>query len=310
MPVPSGPEPRLGRPRLTITRTLPGARLRARPHKRTSAMHSSRTLTGAAAAAALAIAFTATADDWTGVWRGSWENGHTTELTVVRIDDQGRALGAYCHVTDKGRTSYVDYHPEAAVLAQLDNTATGVLRVQRSDRHWRFRLDGDVVNMQFQFQDREPRTIELAKVEAQTCAARVHQLTAPPGATTGPTVADLVPEEPDHWAIGTWTTTYNGLTIELAVLDVVDRYARGIYCNLRDGPTLGFHDLHPDHGLRAKVSRKKLSFKIRDIRFTFQRTKDDDILERTRRQGGKTKRHDVHRTDEPACANRVTPPTT
>ena len=37
------------------------------------------------------------ADDFRGIWRGTWPDGQTTELTVVRIDDDGNAHGAYCH---------------------------------------------------------------------------------------------------------------------------------------------------------------------------------------------------------------------
>ena len=183
-----------------------------------------------------------------------------------------------------------------------------MLRIERSDRRRTFRLDkeAEVANLRFQFQDREPRTIDLAKVEEQTCAARVHQLTPSPGASPGPSVADNIPDEPAHWAIGAWTVTYRGLTVELAVHDVADRFARGIYCNVREGPTLGFHGLDPEHGLRAKVSRNKVQFKSRDIQFSFKRSRDADVLKRTRRQGGKTQRHDVHRTGEPICANRVT----
>ena len=182
-----------------------------------------------------------------------------------------------------------------------------MLRIEHPQRRWTFRLDADVVNLRFQYEQREPREIDLARVEEQTCAARMHQLTPPEGATTAPSVAALVPDEPEHWAVGVWTVTYKGLTIELAVLDVVDGYARGIYCKLREGPTLTFHDLDPEHGLRAKASRKKLGFRIRDIQFSFKRTKDDNILKRTRRHKGKTQKHDVHRTDEPTCASRVSP---
>lgn len=259
----------------------------------------------AAAALALAVSSAGTAaDDFQGIWRATWPDGHTTELTIVDIDDHGRALGAYCHRTNQGRTSYVDLHPEDAILALLDDD---VLLIEREKRRWSFQREGRILRMAFRFGDREPRGIDLKPADEQTCAARVHQITPPPGAKTGPTVADLMPDEPEHWAVGTWTVTYNGLTVELAVLDIVDGYARGIYCNLRDGPTLGFHDLDPDHGLRAKVSRTKLKLRIRDIEFSFKRTKDADILERTRRHRGKTQRHDVHRTDEPACASQVAP---
>ena len=83
----------------------------------------------ALAAATLALSGTSTAAaDWQGVWRATWPNGHQTELTIVRIDD-GKAHGAYCHLTNHGRTSYIDLHPDA-VLAKLDNTAANVLRIQ------------------------------------------------------------------------------------------------------------------------------------------------------------------------------------
>ena len=81
--------------------------------------------TGALAAATLALAVSSAAtaaDDFQGIWRVTWENGDETELTIVGIDDQGRAVGAYCHQTNQGRTSYVDLHPDA-ILAHLDNTA-------------------------------------------------------------------------------------------------------------------------------------------------------------------------------------------
>ena len=265
--------------------------------------------TGATAAAIVALTLSGAAtaaDDFRGVWRATWPNGDQSEITIVEIDDRGRALGGSCFQTTKGRFSYIDLHPDDAILAQLDTA--DVLRIERPPRLWTFRHDAgaDVVKMRFQYGTRDPHKVDLARVEEQTCATRVRQLTPPPGAATAPSIADLVPGDPDHWAVGTWTVTYRGLTVDLAVLDVVDRYARGIYCNLREGPTLGFHDLGPD-GIRAKVSRKKLDFKIGDVRFSFKRTKDDDILRRTRRQKGNTQKHDMHRTDEPACASLVTP---
>ena len=268
-------------------------------------MHS-RTLAGAAAAAALAVSSAATAtDDFHGIWRGIWDNGTETELTVVDIDDQGRALGAYCHLTGQGRTTYFDLHPEDAIRAQVDD---GLLRIKHHRRyqHWSFRPEDGIVRMAVRSGDRQPREIDLERVEEQTCAARVHQLTPPPGATTGPSVADLIPDEPKHWAVGAWTASDRKLTVELTVLDVVDGYAQGTYCNLRPGPTFGFYDVGPN-AVRAKVSRTKLKFRIRDIQFSFKRDKDPDILKRTRRQKGKTQRHDVHRTTEPACASRLTP---
>ena len=90
----------------------------------------------------------------------------------MRIDDDGNAHGAYCHLTNDGRTSYIDLHPDA------------VLRIERPSRRWTFRLDtgADVVAMRFQFGDRPANEINLARVEEQTCAARIHQLTPPEGA--------------------------------------------------------------------------------------------------------------------------------
>ena len=264
--------------------------------------------TGAMAASIVALTLSSAAtaaDDLRGVWRATWPNGDQSEVTIVDIDDQGRARGGSCFQTTKGRFSYIDLHPDA-ILAQLDTA--DVLRIERPSRLWTFRhdADADVVKMRFQYQKREPHTIDLARVAEQTCTTRVRQLTPPPGATTAPSIVDLIPDDPEHWAVGTWTVTYEGLTVDLAVLDVVDRYALGVYCNLREGPTLGFHDLGPD-GIRAKVSRKKLDFKIGNVRFSFKRTKDDDILRRTRRQSGSKQTHDMHRTDEPACASLVTP---
>ena len=263
----------------------------------------------AALAAALALPGTATsAADWPGVWRATWPNGHQTELTIVQIDHNGNAHGAYCHLTNHGRTSYIDLHPDA-VLAELDNTADDVLRIKRPSRRWTFRLDAgaDVVNMRFQFGDRPANEINLARVKAQTCAARIQQLTPLEGVAAAPAVAALVPDEPEHWAVGVWTVTGDDLSVDLAVLDVADGKARGLYCNLRDGITLGFHDLDPEHGIRAKVTRTKLSFKIRDTRFSFKRTNNPDVLKGTRRGGGRTQKHSVVRTDEPACASRVSP---
>ena len=97
------------------------------------------------------------------------------------------------------------------------------------------------------------------------------------------------------------------LSVDLAVLDVEDGYARGLYCNVRDGTTLGVHDLDPEHGIRAKATRTKLTFKIGDTRFSFKRTKNADILRGTRRGGGRTQKHEVVRTDDPTCASRVSP---
>ena len=139
----------------------------------------STTRIAALAAATLALPGTATAAaDWPGVWRATWPNDHKTELTIVRIDDDGNAHGAYCHLTPQGRTSYIDLHPEA-VRAELDNTDDDVLRIERARRRWEFRLGDSVVNMQFQFGDREPRELDLVRVAEQTCAARIQQRTPP-----------------------------------------------------------------------------------------------------------------------------------
>ena len=148
---------------------------------------------------------------------------------------------------------------------------------------------------------------DRTRVKAQTCAARIQQLTPPEGGAATPAVAALVPDEPEHWAVGVWTVTRDDLSVDLAVLDLADGQARGLYCTVRDGTTLEFHDLDPEHGIRAKVTRTKLSFKIRNTRLSFKRTKSPDVLKGTRRSGGRTQKHKVIRTDEPTCASRISP---
>ena len=45
----------------------------------------------AAATIALASASATAADDFRGTFRSSWPDGQTTELTVIRLDDDGNA---------------------------------------------------------------------------------------------------------------------------------------------------------------------------------------------------------------------------
>ena len=65
------------------------------------------------------------------------------------------------------------------------------------------------------------------------------------------------------------------------------------------------HDVHPDKGLNARVTRNKVSFRINKIQFVFKRT-GDDTVEATRRHKGKKTTVEGQRTDEPACASRIT----
>ena len=241
-----------------------------------------RTHTGALAAATLALAVSSAAtaaDDFRGIWRNTWPNGNTTELTIVDIDDQGRAIGTYCHLTDRNhhRRFFFDMHPDA-ITARVED---GVLRIEHAKAHWAFRVDPANPNiMRMAFRLKKTVEIDLDRVETQSCAARLVQLTPPANATTPQSVADRMLDDPDQWAVGSWVgTRHTGLIIELNVLDVVDGHARGIYCNERPGPSFAARDLHPE-GINARVTRNKLSFRIRDIQFSFKRT-DDDTLGRT-----------------------------
>ena len=208
---------------------------------------------GVLAAATLALASTSAtaADDFRGTFRGAWPDGQTTEITVVRIDDDGNAYGAYCHRSSrKVRHFLFDLHPNDGVTASLED---GALRFELGDAHWAFRVDPadpDVVRMAF----RRTKTNELPleRVAEQTCASRLVQLTPPADAPRRPTVADTMPDDPDHWAIGSWTVTRpTGLAVELSLFDVENGRGHGIYCNLRDGPTYTVLDVHPDNGLNA-----------------------------------------------------------
>ena len=155
------------------------------------------------------------------------------------------------------------------------------------------------------FRRQKTRELEMARVEEQTCASRLVQLNPPADAPRRPTIAETMPDEPEHWAVGSWTATRpTGLAIELSLFDVKGGRGYGIYCNVREGPTYVVHDVHPD-ALNAKVTRNKVSFRIRDIRFAFKRT-GEDTVEATRRHKGKKTTVEGHRTDEPACASRIT----
>ena len=272
---------------------------------------------GALAAATLALAASTAAtaaDDFRGIWRGTWDNGDTTELTVVDVVG-GHAFGTYCTQSRRNahRHFFFDLHPEEAVAARLEDD---VLRFKlgegKHEVHWVFRVDRanpDVVRLAYRY--REARELDLERADAQICAARIAQLTPPAGAATPRTVADLTPDSPGHWAVGSWIGKRpNGLIIELSVLDVLDGRARGVYCNERDGPTFAALDLEPD-GLDARVTRKKLSFRIHrrgsDIQFAFKRTGDPDVLASSRRHRGKKRAVEMHRTREPTCATRIAP---
>lgn len=268
------------------------------------------TYSGALAVATLALAVASPSiatDHLAGIWRATWPNGHATEVTIVDIDAQRRAIGSLCHQTPQGRYSYIDLHPDA-ILARYDQDGDTV-QINRPPRSWNFR-PGDNPNaltMSFRYAPHDPRVIDLARIDEQICAAQVHQLAPPPGATTGLSVTDTVPEDPGHWAIGVWRLTEDDKTVELAVTAVEDGHARGVYCNVEAGPTLGFHYLDPETGTSAKTSRKRVRFKIGDATVTFKRTKDADVIERTERRKGKTVKHNAGRTDESICVARLAP---
>ena len=263
---------------------------------------------GAVAAATLALGVSSAAlaaDDFRGTWRGTWPDGQTTEITVVRIDDDGRAYGAYCHRSSRATRHFLlDLHPTDGITASLEDEA---LRFENEGGKWAFRVDPadpDVVHMAFRRQ--KTRELDMARVEEQTCASRLVQLNPPADAPRRPTIAETMPDEPEHWAVGAWTVTGpTGRQVELTLFDVVNRRGHGLYCALRDGPSYNVFDVHPD-GLDVKVTRNKLSFQIRKVRFTFKRTDDPDVLEATRRHKGKKTTAEGHRTHEPACASRIT----
>ena len=262
---------------------------------------------GALAAAVLALALTnaAAADDFRGTWRGTWPNGQTTELTVVRLDDEGHAYGAYCHRSSRGTRHFLlDLHATKGVTASLDDEA---LRFENGGGNWAFRVDPadpDVVRMAF----RRTKTneLDLKRSDEQTCASRLRQLNPPADAPRRPTVAELIPDDPDHWAIGAWTATRPaGLPIELALFDVDHNKGYGIYCNVREGPAYIVHDINPD-ALNAKVTRRQVSFRIGDVRFAFERTDDPDTVDAIRRDNRGKKTVQGHRADEAAvCTSKI-----
>ena len=258
-------------------------------------------------ASALALSLSSAAlagDDFRGTWRGTWPDGQTTELTVVRIDDDGRAYGAYCHRSSRATQHFLlDLHPTEGIGSSRDDDT---LRFAFEGGTWAFRVDRadpDVIAMAFR--RTQTRELDMARVDEQTCASRLVQLTPPPGAPVRPTVAEALPDEPRHWAIGAWTVTGPaGRQAELTLFDMVNRRGHGLYCVLRDGPSYNVFDVHPD-GLNVKVTRNKLSFQIRKVRFAFKRTDDPDVLEATRRHKGKKTTAEAHRANEPACASRI-----
>lgn len=266
-----------------------------------------RTHTGALAAAlTLGLSGAATADEFQGTFRGDWPDGQTTELTVVRIDADGNAHGAYCHrSTRKVRHFLFDLHPTDGVAARLD---AGALRFELGTGKWAFRLDpADADIVHFAFRRDKTRELELQRAEEQTCASRLIQLNPPADAPTRPNVAETIPDDPDHWAIGSWAATLpGGMTIELSLFDVKRGRGHGIYCTLQDGPTYTVVDVHPD-GLDAKVTRNKIKFRLDGSRYEFGRTDDPDTLDAVRRRSGEKRTIEMTRAAEPACASRVVP---
>ena len=263
-----------------------------------------RLATGAAAVLALTFTSATAADDFRGTWRGTWPDGQTTEITVVRIDDDGNAYGAYCHRSSRGTRHFLlDLHPTEGVTANLDEEA---LRFEIGGGKWAFRVDPaypDVVRMAF----RRTKTneLDLDRAEEQTCASRLRQLTPPADAPLRPTVAETIPDDPEHWAIGAWTATRpSGLVVEFSLFDVKGGRGHGIYCNVREGPAYIFHDINPD-ALNTKVTRRKASFRIGDVRFEFRRTDDPDTVNAMRRDNRGKKTVEGHRADEPVCTSKV-----
>ena len=261
------------------------------------------------AAAALALGTVAaraeTEHALVGTWSATWPGGVLTELTLTGVTEAGDAHGAYCN---RGRNFFVfsDLHPTEGIPARVED---GVLRFQLGNNtKLRFRPDADDSDFLELTHRRggKKRTLHFERSDAQRCLDRVAPLAAAAGTAPATTVATAPREGTPAWLLGTWTGTWpNGLTVELTVTRIdKQRYAQGIYCNLREGPITFVYDLHPERAVKARTSRNGVKFRINKIQFAFKKTADD-AMRITRRQGGKKTTLDVVRTDEPACANRV-----
>jgi len=275
-------------------------------------MHINPTNRRAALVAAAALALgSATARAETehaliGTWSATWPSGVLTELTLTGVTDAGDAYGAYCN---RGRNFFVftDLHPTEGIPARVKD---GVLRFQLGkNTKLGFRPDADDSDFLELTHRRggKERTLHFERSDAERCLDRVAPLAAAGGTAPAATVATAPREGKPGWLLGTWTGTWpNGLTVELTVTRIDEkRNARGIYCNLREGPITFVYDLHPETAVKARTSRNGVKFRINKIQFAFKKTADD-AMRITRRQSGKKTTLDVVRTDEPACANRVT----
>ena len=261
----------------------------------------------AAAAAALALAWTSAsaADDFRGTFRGTWPDGQTTEITVVRIDDNGDVYGAYCHRSSRHVRHFLfDLHPTDGISARLEDDA---LRFTIGTGDWAFRRTADPNVVRLAFRRTKTRELDLERADEQTCASRLRQVNPPTDAPPDPSVAEKIPDDPDHWAVGAWAASLPaGFTVELTLFDVKKNRGHGIYCTVGDGPTYTVVDVHPD-GLDAKLTRNKIKFRLDDNRYEFKRTREDDTLDGVRRHKGSKRTIELTRTSEPACAGRVVP---
>lgn len=137
------------------------------------------------------------ANDFRGTFRGTWPDGQTTEITVVRIDDNGDVYGTYCDRSSRHVRHFLfNLHPTDGVAARLD---AGALRFELGTGKWAFRIDpADPDVVRFAFRGDETRELDPERADEQTCASRLVQLTPPATAPRRATVAEDIPDDPDH----------------------------------------------------------------------------------------------------------------
>ena len=260
----------------------------------------------AAAAAALALSAAMAADaphPMVGTWAGTWTRGDMSELTISRVDDDGAVHGVYCH-------KYAKYHSLGVVeLQPADATAAtlvdGTLRFEVGTSHIEATLDGDEIVFSNRRAGNDAKSVlTMTRIAAPQCTAQYigHTITAVSG--TGQSLADRMPERPDHALVGHWTGVdpETKLLVELTVVDTDNGYASGVFCNAWSANSMYFYVLDPMNGFLAAVSPDTLKFDVAAVSFVFEL--EAGTLRMTRTARGDRRTLMLDKTATPTCAPR------
>ena len=268
----------------------------------------------AALTATLALSTAAAADEphpMVGTWSGTWTRGDSSEITITHVDERGAVHGAYCHRYPKWHSlGVIELHPHDGTAATMvDNTVRFIV----GSSEVAAKLEPDLETVVFSNRRAgagadAKSVLAMTRIEASRCTAqyRAHTITEISG--VGESLAERMPDHPDHALIGHWTgrDAETNLLVELSIAQIESNSAKGLFCNLWS-PKAGYYyalDLNPN-GFLAPATQRSLRFDVAAVAFDFEL--EHGTLWMTRDARGHTRTLTLEKTDTPTCAHRFIP---